>query len=137
MSEIRRLLWQLEKLDQEIKDKELEHERLQVEASQTTRRHRAIVVKSSRTIGRQEEIMATMADLSIEIDEERLRLIQMKRVARRLFRQVDDPRYRRVLCLKYLCALNWKEIADRMNYSTDWVFSLHRQAVSHLEKTQQ
>lgn len=137
MSEIRRLLWQLEKLDQEIKDKELEHEKLQVEASQTTRRHRAIVVKSSRTLGRQEEIMATMADLSVEIDAERLRLIQMKRNARRLFSKVQDPRYRRVLCLKYLCALNWKEIADRMNYSTDWVFSLHRQAVNYLEQTQQ
>ena len=47
---------------------------------------------------------------------------------------LDDERYMRVLYYRYIDYLLFTEIAERMNYSKDYVFRLHRKALREFEK---
>lgn len=47
--------------------------------------------------------------------------------------RLDDPVQREVLQHRYLDGLDWREIAERMGYSREWLWRVHRQAVGRLE----
>jgi DNA-directed RNA polymerase specialized sigma24 family protein len=46
---------------------------------------------------------------------------------------VKDVNQREVLRYRYLNGWDWREIARRMNYSTDWVKHIHSQALKAME----
>lgn len=46
---------------------------------------------------------------------------------------VADPQYRDVLRYRYLNGWNWQRIAERMSFSQDWVWRLHKRALEVLE----
>lgn len=47
---------------------------------------------------------------------------------------LEDERFVRVLYYRYVEYLTYNDIAERMNYSKDYVFRLHREALQEFER---
>jgi len=76
------------------------------------------------------ELVDTHAELQKEINE----LLSLSREAEAWIKKLDDDRYRAVLQLRYLCAMTWEEVADKMKYNVRWTHKMHREAVEALAR---
>ena len=66
---------------------------------------------------RVESSALALADLLDDLDERERTYAQLSRKADLLIARLDKPHHRQVLRLRYLCGMNWEEIATRMDYS--------------------
>lgn len=73
-------------------------------------------------------LMETHGELQQEI--ERL-LLQSRQMEKRIL-TLPDGRHRAVLQLRYLCAMDWEEVAARLHYTLRWTHKLHRDAIEQL-----
>lgn len=74
------------------------------------------------------ELIDVHADLQKEIS-------QLMRLSREMEKQIgvlESDSQRAVLQLRYLCAYDWQEIAQRLHFSLSWVHRLHREAIDKL-----
>ena len=61
------------------------------------------------------------------------RLVALKEEIGRVIRQVDDDLCEMVLTKRYLCYMQWEEIAREMHYSRRWVMNLHQRGIEAVE----
>ena len=47
--------------------------------------------------------------------------------------EVNNPEYKLILELRYLCFRSWEEIAVEMDYGIDNVFRVHRKALASVQ----
>lgn len=47
--------------------------------------------------------------------------------------KIENPLYKDILFLRYICFEKWEDIADTLGYSIDHTFTLHRKAKKILE----
>ena len=74
-------------------------------------------------------LMEAEEALNREID----RLVALKEEISRVIRQVDDDLCEMVLTKRYLCYMQWEEIAREMHYSRRWVMNLHQRGIEAVE----
>ena len=75
----------------------------------------------------------TEMGLENEINAEIDHLVDLKREIREVISAVKNLECQTLLELRYLCFKTWEQIAVQMNYSTKYVFDLHRTALKMIE----
>lgn len=74
------------------------------------------------------ELIDVHADLQKEISE----LMRLSREMEKRIGVLESDSQRAVLQLRYLCAYDWQDIADRLHFSLSWVHRLHREGIEKL-----
>ena len=87
----------------------------------------------SRNVYRMQEIIGKIVDLENEINADIDQLVDLKREMVEVIKAVKNPEFQTLLELRYLCFKTWEQIAVQMNYSTKYVFDLHRTALKMIE----
>ena len=87
----------------------------------------------SRNVYRMQDIIGKIIDLENEINADIDQLVDLKRDIVAIIKAVENPEYQTLLELRYLCFKTWEQIAVQMNYSTKYVFDLHRAALKMIE----
>ena len=72
---------------------------------------------------------AEMAALERELDGRIAEYASLVRQIEGTIDAVEDAQYRDVLRYRYLNGWNWQRIAERMNFSQDWLWHLHARAL--------
>ena len=124
-----KLAW---KVDQQIDDK-IEQINILKELSQkTTAVLSDMPGKSTRNIHSREEVIARMMDSEESLNQEVLKLIEIRENVRAAIAGVENVECRMLLEERYLCYHGWNEIAEDMGYSLDNVYRIHRKALEEI-----
>lgn len=75
-----------------------------------------------------------MVDLSIEINEEIERFMDLKTEIKATIEKVDDINCQLLLEMRYLNRKNWEEIALALGYDRSTVFRIHGKAIKEIKK---
>jgi len=78
------------------------------------------------------DYVADLMDAHRELQKEIRRLLRSSREAEKKILRLQDGRHRAVLQLRYLCAMDWDEVADKLHYTLRWTHKLHREALEQL-----
>lgn len=62
-------------------------------------------------------------------------LVEKKTEIMQRIHRIDRPEYVELLYLRYVEAMRWETIAEKMSYSVQHIFKLHRRALSVFAKT--
>jgi len=73
-----------------------------------------------------EDIIAKMVDLENEISADIDALVDLKREIVTAIKSVDNPEFRTLLELRYLCFKPWEQIALETGYDLRWLYRLHQ-----------
>ena len=90
-------------------------------------------VSGSADVHKLDGTIAKIVDMECEINEEIDRLVDAKREAMAVIRQVEHPDQQLVLELRYLDFKSWPSIAEEMGLSPRWVQTLHERALAAVE----
>ena len=120
-------------IDQRINSKLSQVMRLRETATNCTATLSDMPRPDSPNRQRMADTICKIVDLEREINEDIDRLVDLKAEARRVINAVSDPDQQLILELRYLCFKTWEQIAVQMNYSTKYVFDLHRTALKMIE----
>ncbi|MBR3404926.1 MAG: DUF1492 domain-containing protein [Firmicutes bacterium] len=124
-----KLAW---KVDQQIDDK-IEQINILKELSQkTTAVLSGMPGKSTRNVHSREEVITRMMDSEEALNQEVLKLIEIRENVRAAIAGVENVECRMLLEERYLCYHGWNEIAEDMGYSLDNVYKLHRKALKEI-----
>lgn len=90
-------------------------------------------VSGSADVHKLDGTIAKIVDMEREINEEIDRLVDAKREAMAVIRQVEHPDQQLVLEFRYLDFKSWPSIAEEMGLSPRWVQTLHERALAAVE----
>lgn len=90
-------------------------------------------VSGSADVHKLDGTIAKIVDMEREINEDIDRLVDAKREAMAVIRQVEHPDQQLVLELRYLDFKSWPSIAEEMGLSPRWVQTLHERALAAVE----
>ena len=93
------------------------------------RRRACAEMASWHSGGRSEALDALRREVDRRIDA----VAEQALEAERRIDTLDSAGQREVMRYRYLNGWEWKEIARRMNYSTDWVKHVHTRALKEME----
>ena len=124
-----KLAW---KVDQQIDDKIEQINILKELSEKTTAVLSDMPGKSTRNIHSREEVIARMMDSEESLNQEVLKLIEIRENVRAAIASVENVECRMLLEERYLCYHGWNEIAEDMGYSLDNVYKLHRKALKEV-----
>jgi len=119
-------------LDCEIKAKQLQIERLQSIANQTTGMYEALRVSGTSSRSKLENGVLDIMELKDELGIMMTRYRATYREIMSTIEIVRNPTYRQLLNLRYLCFLKWEEVAVQMGYSFRNVIRLHGEALKRI-----
>ena len=117
-------LRQVRFVDRMIDSKLRQVERLRDEAGRTT----LLLSDMPRGGGSRshlEDVITKIVDLENEINRDIDRLVDLKTAARTAINAIQEPEYRLILELRYLCYKTWPEIAETMGYCESNIYRLH------------
>ena len=124
-----KLAW---KVDQQIDDKIEQINILKELSEKTTAVLSDMPGKSTRNIHSREEVITRMMDSEEALNQEVLKLIEIRENVRAAIAGVENVECRMLLEERYLCYHGWNEIAEDMGYSLDNVYKLHRKALKEI-----
>ena len=101
-------------------------------AMRATGRTDALRVSGTPQRSKVETYVLELMDTHEALQREIHRLLNISREAEKLISRLEDSRLRCVLQMRYLCGLDWEEVAQRLNYTLRWVHKLHREAIELL-----
>ena len=79
-------------------------------------------------------VVAKIIDLENEINREIDALVDLKIEIVNLINEIENPKYKTLLELRYLCYKSWVEIAISMLYSYKQISRLHDEAIKSADK---
>jgi DNA-directed RNA polymerase specialized sigma subunit len=82
---------------------------------------------------RMENVIIRFVDLEKEVDETIDHLVDIKGSIMKAIRELNDPKERIVLELRYLAFKDWPEIAEKMKLQPRRVYQIHQDALAHLD----
>lgn len=127
-------LGQAYRLDQRINSKLQQVDSLRSLTQKITASYDGEVVSHTRNVTSLQDtiirLMETEEELNRQIDE----LVDLKMDIARLIDQVHNESFRLILEKRYLCFLQWDQIAAEMHYSRRWVLNKHDRAVEVVDK---
>lgn len=103
-------------------------------AMRATSRTDAVRVSGTSNRSKVDTYVLELWETHDELKRETHRLMDQSREAEIIISLLDDQRLRAVLQFRYLCAMDWEEIAQKLNYTLRWVHKLHREALDTLEE---
>lgn len=77
-------------------------------------------------------IIAKIADLEQEINQDISTLVDLKGAIMTVIKSVANPEHQTLLELRYLCFKTWEQIAVDMGYSLQHVFRIHDKAAKEI-----
>lgn len=87
------------------------------------------------TESKTERVMLKVLDLENEIADEILEIASFDRDTQEIIdRFVEKVTHKVVLELRYRGQYSWEDIADKLHYTTNWVQSLHQQAINAVKE---
>jgi lambda repressor-like predicted transcriptional regulator len=86
----------------------------------------------TRNVHRMEDIIAKIIDMKNEVQGDIGILVALRQDIVETVKRVDNPEYRMLLELRYLCFKPWDAIAADMQYSKQRVFQLHSAALEKI-----
>lgn len=81
-----------------------------------------------------ENALLKIAEYEEKINAEIDKLCEVKEKTATAIELLPDTTQQEVLLLRYLAFKKWDEIAEEMNYSTQWVFSIHSKGLKEISK---
>ena len=117
-------LRQVRFVDRMIDSKLRQVERLRDEAGRTTLLL-SDMPRGSGSRNHLEDVITKIVDLENEINRDIDRLVDLKTAARTAINAIQEPEYRLILELRYLCYKTWPEIAETMGYCESNIYRLH------------
>lgn len=79
-------------------------------------------------------IVAKIVDLDNQINAEIDQFVDLKKEIRDKITTLESPDERLILQDRYLNFLTWEHIAETLNFSTQWVYEIHKRALHSFEK---
>lgn len=120
-------------LDQLIENKIRYQEKLRTMAEKTT-----VDVSRERVSGgnsnSREDIIIKLADLSHEVNSDIDRFIDLQKEILDTIGQLEEPKLRLILEMRYVNADDWDDIVAELEYERSWVTRLHAKALTEVEK---
>lgn len=117
-------------IDQEINVKLNRISALRALTTQTSFTMKETLVTQTRNVHRLQDIIAKIADLTEEINQEIDHLIDLKREISDCIGTVPDAECRMLLEQRYLCYCAWTDIADQLGYGLSNIYRLHKKALA-------
>lgn len=87
----------------------------------------------NRDGSRMEDAIIKIIDLEAEINQDMMRLVELKKDIIRRIKAVDGAELQTILELRYLSYMRWEEIAIELGYGIDNVYYLHRKALDVIQ----
>ena len=87
----------------------------------------------NRDGSRMEGAIIKIIDLENEINQDMMKLVELKKDIIRRIKAVESTELQTILELRYLSYMRWEEIAIELGYGIDNVFRLHRNALDEIE----
>lgn len=103
-------------------------------ATRATGRMDAVRVSGTSHRSNVETYVLELVDAHDRLRREIHRLLNISRQAEELISRLPDGRHRAVLQMRYLCALDWEEVAERLHFTIRWAHKLHREALWELDQ---
>lgn len=120
-------------LDKRINSKLEQVESLNTLATKATSTLSDMPKSPSRGTSRLEETIVKIIDLQEEINRDIDKLVDLKReIANSIF-ALKDKEEQTVLEKRYLCFESWEKIAVDMDYSIQYCFNIHRNALKAID----
>ncbi len=132
MENIKEYLLEVRHLDSTINRKLEELEKLRSLAEKVTTTYSDMPSAPSLSTSKTEDIVVKIIDLSNEINEDIDRLVDMKVDVRQRIECIENPEYRNILSLRYLCQKTFEAIAVDTGYTYQWICVLHGRALKEL-----
>ena len=121
-------------LDQHINIKLQRIESLRTLTQKTTASYGGETVSHTRNVHSLQDVIVHLIeaeqDLNRQIDE----LIDLKTEIGKTIDKVRNETYRLILEKRYLCFMQWEQIAADMNYSRRWILEKHKRALMTVDK---
>ena len=87
----------------------------------------------NRDGSRMEDAIIKIIDLEAEINQDMMKLVELKKDIIRRIKAVDGADLQTILELRYLSYMRWEEIAIELGYGIDNVYYLHRKALDNIK----
>ena len=104
-------------------------------AVRATGRVDAVRLSGTPQRSRVEDCVLELVDTHNALQKEIGQLLARSREAEKRILMLADERQRAVLQLRYLCAMSWEDVAERLHYTLRWVHKVHREALEALAQT--
>lgn len=127
-------LGQAYRLDQRINSKLQEVGSLRSLTQKITASYDGEVVSHTRNVTSLQDTIIRLMEAEEELNRQIDELVDLKMDIARLIDQVHNESFRLILEKRYLCFLQWDQIAAEMHYSRRWVLNKHDRAVEVVDK---
>ena len=130
--EAKKYLSQAFGLNQRIESKLWQIEDLHDLATKATVTYSDMPKSPNRDGSRMEDAIIKIIDLENEINQDMMKLVELKKDIIRRIKAVESAELQTILELRYLSYMRWEEIAIELGYGIDNVFRLHRNALDEI-----
>ena len=130
--EAKKYLSQAFGLNQRIESKLGQIEDLHDLATKATVTYSDMPKSPNRDGSRMEDATIKIIDLENEINQDMMKLVELKKDIIRRIKAVESVELQTILELRYLSYMRWEEIAIELGYGIDNVFRLHRNALDEI-----
>ena len=117
-------------IDQRINSKLEQVMSLRTLATKATSTMTDMPHSASPNIRSMENTIGKMVDMENEINADIGALVDLKLEIVSAIKDVENPEYRTLLELRYLCFKPWEQIALEMGYDLRWLYRLHQRALA-------
>ena len=121
------------RVDQRIENKLEQIQLLNDLAAKATVTYSDMPKSPNRDGSRMEDAIIKIIDLENEINQDMMKLVELKKDIIRRIKAVESAELQTILELRYLSYMRWEEIAIELGYGIDNVFRLHRNALDEIE----
>ena len=127
-------LGQAYRLDQRINSKLQQVESLRSLTRKVTASYDGETVFHTRNVTSLEDTIFRLMEAEEELNRQIDELVVLKMDISRMINRVRNESLRLILEKRYLCFLQWDQIAAEMHYSRRWVLNRHARAVEVVDK---
>lgn len=127
-------LGQAYRLDQRINSKLQQVESLRSLTRKVTASYDGETVFHTRNVTSLEDTIFRLMEAEEELNRQIDELVVLKMDISRMINRVRNESLRLILEKRYLCFLQWDQIAAEMHYSRRWVLKRHARAVEVVDK---
>lgn len=120
-------------LNQRIESKLGQIEELHDLANKATVTYSDMPKNPNKGHSRMEDCICKIIDLESEINQDMIKLVELKKDIIGRIKAVESTEFQTVLELRYLSYMRWEEIAIELGYGIDNVFRLHRNALDEIK----
>ena len=120
-------------LDIRINSKIDQIKQLRALATKTNTVLSEVSVQSTKNNHKMESIILKIMEIENELNRDLADLLLIKVDIKRAIDGVDNEEYRTLLELRYIAYKKWEQIAEEMDFSTEHIYRMHRDALKLIQ----